>query len=287
VVIKFLLLAILFTFSFAIQNTDIGEEEVLVQDDPVTAKIKSFLDEKTYLNNEDFINVIFDPKSSYYTKDRVDVVKVIQTLKDNGLLNLFFKKPQEFSLNFKTNGSPIFFVRIMDDVLRSIGYYRYVTSGSNLDASEFSWSINLTSEYITDPLILQNALKKSGCEIIDVTRNNPKEWTYIIDITHGELNIDTLENSKKVELKRSLYAHWFNVSKIRGLNIQSSRRNHWYPYIAYYDASLHMVKLLKRDKVYKYISLLMPKNAKYIKISDLYTLKNLRDGLILSPVGSK
>ncbi|WP_297440058.1 hypothetical protein [Sulfurimonas sp.] len=256
-------------------------------DDPVIAKIKTFIDEKTYTNNEDFIRVIFDPKSAYYIKDRVDAVKIIQTLKDNGLLKLFFKSPQEFTLNFKTNGYPIFFVRIMDDTLRSIGYFRYVTSASHLDASEFSWSIKLVSEYLTDPLILQNELNKSGCEIVDVTRNNAKEWTFTIDMDEGHLNLPKLENAKKVELRRSLYAHWFNVSEIRGLNINSSRRNHWYPYIAYYDASLHLVKLLKRDRVYKKISLVIPKNAKYMKISDLYTLKNVRDGLILHPLGSR
>lgn len=257
------------------------------EDNPVTEKIKTFLDPATYENNEDFIRVIFDPTSSYYKGDRVDVVKVVQTLKENGLLKLFFKSPQEFTLDFKTNGSPIFFVKIMDDVLRNIGYYRYVTSGAHLNEAEFSWSINLTSEYMTDPLILQAALQKNGCEIIDINKKSPTEWSYVIDIEHAKLNVATLESGKKVDLKRSLYAHWFDVSRIKGLNIESSRRNHWYPYISYYDASLHLLKLLKRDKVYRHISLLMPKNAKYIKISDMYTLKNIRDGLTLSPLGSK
>jgi hypothetical protein len=264
-----------------------AEDGDTATDDPVTAKIKSFLDEKTYVENEEFINVVFDPKSAYYIKDRVDVVKIVQTLKDNGLLKLFFKSPQEFTLTFTTNGSPIFFVRIMDDVLSSIGYFRYVTSGAHLNESEFSWKINLASEYMTDPLILQKALKKSGCEIIDISRKNAKEWNYVIDISGGELNVPSLQEGKEVQLRRSLYAHWFNVSQIRGLHVHSSRRNHWYPYISYYDASLHLVKLLKRDKVYKYISLAIPKNAKYMKISDLYTLKNLRDGLLLSPVGTR
>ena len=284
-VVRFFFITVLL-FGFFVQNS-FAQELGSTEDDPVTAKIKSFISEKAYNDNEAFINVIFDPKSAYYTKDRVDAVKIVQTLKNNGLLNLFFKSPQEFSLTFKTNGSPIFFVRIMDDVLSGIGYFRYVTSGAHLNESEFSWTINLTSEYMTDPLILQNALQKNGCDIIDISRDSAKAWSYIIDINNGELNVPVLEDGKKVQLKRSLYAHWFNVSQIRGLEVQSSRRNHWYPYISYYDASLHLVKLLKRDRVYKSISLLIPKNAKYMKISDLYTLKNLRDGLILSPLGAR
>ena len=284
--VKFLL-SLLLLSSFALAQDEAALGEVSVQEDPLTTKIKSFLNEKTYEDNKGFINVIFDPKSAFYENDRVDAVKVVQTLKENGLLKLFFKKPQEFRLNFKTSGSPIFFVKIMSDTLRSIGYYRYVTTASTLDSSEFTWSINLTSEYATDPLVLQKQLQKSACDIIDIERNNSKEWSYVIDISNAKLNVKTLENSKKVTLKRSLYAHWLNVSKIRRLKIQSTRRNRWYPYIAYYDSSLHLVKIIKREKIYKEILLNIPKNATYIKISDLYTLKNVRDALVLLPQGAR
>lgn len=261
--------------------------EKSTQDDPVITKIKSFLDEEAYSENSAFINVIFDPKTAYYHGDRVDVVKIIQTLKENGLLDLFFKRPQSFSLTFKSNGSPIFFVRIMDDVLNGIGYFHYVTTAAHLDASEFSWTISLTSEYMTDPIILQKALQKMGCSIIDITKNSAKKWTYIIDMSNGEFNVPMLEDAKDVTLRRILYPRWFNVSKIRGLKVRSSYRNHWYPYISYYDASLHLVKLIKRDKIYKSISLAIPKSAKYMKITDLYSLKNIRDGLTLSPIGAR
>ncbi|WP_457747167.1 DNA replication terminus site-binding protein [Sulfurimonas sp.] len=262
-------------------------EEVEIKEDPLTEKIKSFLNTQTYEKNKAFINVIFDPKSSFYDNDRVNAVKVVQTLKENGLLKLFFKSPQEFQLNFKTSGSPLFFVKIMGDTLRNIGYYRYVTTASNLSSSEFTWSIKLTSEYATDPLILQQELKKSGCEIIDIERKSKKDWTYVIDMLHGKLNIKALQADKELRLKRSLYAHWLNVSNIKKLRIVSSRRNSWYPYIAYYDASLHLVKLIKRDKISRDITLKIPKNANYVKISDLYTLKNVRDELTLKPTQAR
>ena len=284
--VKFFL-SLLMLCSFAFAQDEAVLEEVNTQEDPLTTKIKSFLSEKTYEENKGFINVIFDPKSAFYQNDRVDAVKVVQTLKENGLLKLFFKKPQEFRLNFKTNGSPLFFVKLMGDTLRSIGYYRYVTTASTLDASEFTWSINLTSEYATDPLVLQTQLHKSGCDIIDIEKNAQKEWTYVIDISNAKLNVQVLENAQETKLKRSLYAHWLNVSQIRQLKIKSSRRNSWYPYIAYYDSSLHLVKILKRDKIYREILLNIPKNAVYIKISDLYTLKNVRDALLLQPRGSR
>jgi len=280
------LLSLMMIFTFAMAEESLAEDQNVTAD-PLITKIQSFLSAQTYAQNRDFINVIFEPKSDYYQNDRVDAVKVVQTLKENGLLKLFFKTPEEFRLNFKTNSSPLFFVKLMKDTLRSIGYYRYVTTGSNYDASEFVWSINLTSEYMTDPQVLQTQLRKSSCEIIDIERNGEKEWSYLIDISHAKLNVKVLYEGEQVTLKRSLYAHWLDVSKIRMLKIESSRRNSWYPKIAYYDASLHLVKLLERDKIYREILLKIPKNAIYIKISDAYTLKNVRDELTLTPQGRR
>ncbi len=281
IVLSFLLL---FSFSFAADEMD---ENLASNDNNLTQKIKSFLDVDVYEKNRAFINIIFDPESDFYQNERVDAVKVVETLKENGLLNLFFKTPKEIQLNFKTNGSPLFFVKLMGDALRNIGYYRYVTTASNLNSSEFTWSIKLTSEYATDPLVLQTELNRGGSNIIDIERSSATEWTYVVDMGGSFLNLVELENKAEVKLKRSLYAHWLNVAKIEKLKIVSSRRNNWYPYIAYYDSSLHLLKVIKEDERYSTLKLEIPKQAKYIKISDLYSLKNVKDALTLYPSGRR
>ncbi|QSZ42760.1 hypothetical protein GJV85_11760 [Sulfurimonas aquatica] len=282
-----LLICFFLTFSFSYSNEIDFLEEVIVEDDPLTKKVKSFLDKATYDENQEFINVIFEPKSSFYVNNRVDSVKVVQTLKENGLLELFFKSPRELRLNFKTSGSPLFFVKIMEDTLRNIGYYRYVTVASNLDASEFTWNINLMSEYVTDPLILQQELAKSGCKIIDLQRNSQVEWTYIVDMVGGYLNVTKVDAKESLTLKHSIYVHWLDVSEVASLEIQSSRRNRWYPDIAYYDASLHLLKVVKKETIHKSIRLNIPQTTKYIKVGDLYTLKNIKDELVVYPIEVK
>jgi hypothetical protein len=275
-----LFFVVLFSF-FVCSANEVQESDLLTQ------KIQTLIEPQVYKQNSAYIKIIFSPASDYYIGERVNVVKVIQTLKDNGLLNLFFKTPSELTLHFKTSGSPLFFVKIMGDTLRNIGYYRYVTKESNLNNSEFTWTINLTSEYATDPLILQQELAKSGCKIVDIHRNSSTNWTYVVDMRNGELNVETLEDGFEVNLKRSLYAKWINVSRIKKLKITSSSRNSWYPYIAYYDSSLHLLKVVKIDKRRKKVTLNLNDNTHYVKISDIYTLKNIRDDLLLSPIGTR
>jgi hypothetical protein len=275
---------ILFLFLLLVSFTFSQEIDRLT---PLEEKIKTFISKESYAKNKEFIKLIFSPEIDYYRQDRIDVVKVIETLKENGLLNLFFKKPKELKLSFRTSGSPLFFVKIMGDTLRNIGYYRYVTTKSNLDSSEFVWDISLKSEYATDPLILQRELKKSGCDIIDIDKKSKDKWEYSIDMSKAYLNVVSLQANQKVILKRSLYAHWLNVSNIDKLVIDSSFRDRWHPELSYYDKQLHLLKVIKKDKKTVTISLKIPKYAKYIKISDIYTLKNIRENLTIKPIGSK
>ena len=276
-----LLLSFLLLFSSLMAD----ETVVIEEENPLTSKIKSFVDSEVYDENSEFIKIIFSPESDFYENKRVNAVKVVSTLKENGLLKLFFAKPQELNLHFKTAGSSLFFVKLMSDTLRNIGYYRYVTTASNLNSSEFTWSISLTSEYATDPVVLQKELAIQGCKIVDIHRNSSNDWTYVVDMQAGQLNVAVLKNKTTIKLKRSLYAHWLNSSKVKNLRITSSVRNNWYPYIAYYDKSLHLLKVIKRDEKHSSINLKIPKCAKYIKISDIYTLKNIKDNLTLYPTG--
>ncbi len=283
--VKILLLFLLLFSTLMANKTLINEDET--HENLLNAKIRSYVEADVYEKNSEFIKIIFSPESDYYLNEKVNTVKVVSTLKDNGLLKLFFDKPQEINLHFKTSGPSLFFVKLMSDTLRNIGYYRYVTTASNFNSSEFTWSISLISEYATDPVILQKELGKQGCNIIDIQRNSSTEWTYIVDVHGGFLNVETLQNAKELKLKRSLYSHWLNSSKIKNLRVTSSIRNNWYPYIAYYDKSLHLLKVIKRDEKHKSINLKIPKCAKYIKISDIYSLKNVKDSLTLLPTGTR
>ena len=257
------------------------------QKEQVQSKIRSLIGEAAYLQNKAFVELIFSPPEKFMRNDRVDAVKVIDTLKENGLLKLFFKKPLPIELSFATNGSPLFFVKLIGDTLRDIGYYRFVTKSATYNSSEFVWSVRIVSEYVTDPMLLQQELAKKGCEIIDIERESDTQWAYTIDMSGAHLAIPTLEEGVETVLRRSLLPFWLDVSKIRKVRVISKGRNRWYPDIAYYDANLHLVKVIQRDKRSYDVTLVIPKNAKYIKIADLYTMKNIKDPLVLKPFGTR
>lgn len=262
------------------QNTETQKD--LLQD-----KIKALIGEKAYARHIKFIEIIFADRDEFYTNDRVDVAKVILTLKDNGLLDLFFKKPKEMHLTFQSSGYPLFFVKIMSDTLQSMGYYRFITERSKQDESGFFWTIRLTGEYAIDPVLLKNALLKRGCDIVDIDRITQTDWSYNIDMKNAYLMLDELSPESETVLKKSLYEHWLNAKSAKSLTIWSMKGNNWYPYISIYDRELHLLKVYKRDrKTYK-VKLELPEDTAYLKIADLYSLKNIKEGLRVEAEGVK
>ncbi len=262
-------------------------ESVEQQKDLLQEKIKDLIGDKAYARHVKFIKIIFANEEDFYTNNRVDVANVIKTLKDNGLLDLFFKKPKEMHLTFHSSGYPLFFVKIMSDTLQSMGYYRFITDQSKQDESGFFWTIRLVGEYAIDPVLLKNALQKRGCDIVDIDRHSKTDWSYHIDMKNAYLMLEELLPYKERELKKSLYEHWLNVKSSKSLILWSLKGNNWYPYISIYDKELRLLKVYKRDRRTKKLKLELPQDTVYVKIADLYSLKNIKGGLRVQTQGVK
>ena len=279
-------LSLLYAETYTLEPSETAEI-VLSDQEKLNNKIQSLLGENTYARHVKFINIIFDDTPEFITNNRVDVAKVIQTLKDNGLLDLFFKKPQEMHLTFASSGNPLLFVKLMSDTLQSMGYYRFITDKAKQDESGFFWTIRLTSEYAIDPVLLKKALQKRGCDIVDIDRKTQTKWSYHVDVKNAYLMLKELKPYTERVLKKSLYEHWLNVKSTKSLVLWSLKGNNWYPYVSFYDKELHLLKVYKRDKRTKKITLNLPEDTRYVKIADLYSLKNIKQGLRVQAKGTR
>lgn len=241
--------------------------------------IKSYLGAKTYDANKAFINIIFHNPKQFFTSNKVDDIQVIKTLKNNGLLQLFYKHPKQLSVSFKTNGTPLFFIKLVSHALRSIGYYRYITKEVNSSLASFVWTIDFTSDYAIDPTILSGALNRLGCSIVNVSLTDKTFWHYQIDMQNAHLPSVKLQANLQINVSRPLYPPWFNVSSVKKIQITSNAGNSWYPYIVFYDKNLKILKIRKINKKIAQISLNIPKQSVYMQLDDLYTLQNISNGL--------
>jgi len=262
-------------------NVTLTPQEIL------DAKIVSFIGQDSFERNRDYIHINYKNVDAFFINEHVNVVKVVETLEESGLLHLFFKEPQQYEMTFHSTGDPLFFVKLMGDTLRDMGYYRYVTKESVRDEQGFEWKISLEAEYVTDPVLLRKELATRGCEIVDIVRVSATDWHYNIDTKNAHLKALQLKSGQSHKYKRLQYATWLDVKHIKKLRIKSHNANHWFPYIALYDSSLRLLKVIKKDKESRQFLLDLPQETRYIRVSDLYTITNIRYGLEFSASGKR
>ncbi len=246
-------------------------------------KIENIIGKKQFQIHNKLIEVLFKDKTNFYITDNIlNYSIVLQTLKDNGLLHLKFGEPKELKVEFKSNTDAIKTLKILNETLRGMGYHYYFTKESSLDKQSgiLTWTIIFKTEYILDPFILVQELKSKACKISDVTRVTDDFWKYDIDVSFAKIKeAIKIDNNEKVIFQKPLRAYLIEVTNASKLQVISRNLNHWFPYIAFYNTHLNVLKVIKKNRIYKGYRTNVPRETKYIKITDLYTLINIKRGL--------
>lgn len=246
-------------------------------------KIENFIGKEQFLLHNNLINFLFKTKEDFYiTQQQLDYRLILGTLKDNGLLNLRFDKPTELTIEFNTNTDAIKSLKILNETLRAMGYYYYFTKSSQFDkeTGSLKWVIVFKAEYALDPFILVQELKSKSCTILDIEKRNFAYWKYSINVDFAKIKeVIKIDNNEKVVLQKPLRPYFIEVNNATKLQIIGRNLNHWFPYIAFYDKHLNVLKVIKKKRTYKGYRTNVPHGTKYIKITDLYTLINIKRGL--------
>ncbi|WP_419767940.1 hypothetical protein [Arcobacter sp.] len=244
-------------------------------------KIENFIGTHSYLTHKNLVNFIFKKEYLFTTVDGLNYQTILKTLKENGLLTLAFNAPKDIEVTFKINSSPTKSLKILKDTLKSLGYYYYFTKHTVYDGTEtLTWTIKLKTEAAIDPLVLSNELFQHDCKVLNITKEENDKWVYELDTTNASLYDATyVSTNEKVSFSKPLSPYFIKIDKASTIFIASKTLNSWLPYVVFYDEHLNILKVSKEEKVYRNLTLSIPENTRYIKITDLYTLFNIKRGL--------
>ncbi len=253
---------------------------IFVQASSLYKEIEDVIGKNTYIANERIIKTLFRNEKFFYTGSHIDYKKLLQKLKEHNLLKLKISRSTPITLSFATEQNhPLVFVKVLKSTLNTLGFSHIDTQKVIRDRSGFMYKVSVFADSAPDPILLASELSKKGCRIARIKRFSIANWRYFIDITHINLISKKITFKKKIILARALEPYWLNVERARTIIIKSPRGNLWHPYIVFYDQNLKILdNFLKDIKSYN-IRLKIPRNTKYIKIKDMYTLQNLKRGL--------
>lgn len=246
----------------------------------VEEKVRLFLGEKEYHIQKNLINIIFQNRNSFIKDSgEVDDLEVLKKLKTSGLLKLFYSKPVQMDVTLITQGDALAFMRVINESLETMGYSYFITKEVIQSDNEFLWKINLETEHIVDPLLFTTELISRGCEVISITRDTNNNWQYNIDSSNAIVKSLELETHTTVSLKKPIKPYWIKVFGLKEVALRSKLSDRWHPSIVFFDKKLHVLRSFKRDEVMNFLKLTVPENAHYMKVSDVYTLDNIKRGL--------
>jgi len=251
----------------------------------VKQKVINLVSPDDYKIHKGFIDILFRDDNKFFTNSRINVIKIIKILQDNGLFKFMFQEPVNMSISFETHNTDnvLLVIKSVQDVLHTIGYGFFITTQAQYNRNTLKWSINFKTNAGMDPILLNKELNKRGITIQDIIQYGKTKWTYKLDTKRARLN-DTYKIQKHQEVKikkrnSDIFIQPIDISDgYSSITITSNPKNTWYPYIVFYDEQLRILKIKKVDRRIKRIKLQIPPSSFYIKLSDIYINKNITNG---------
>ncbi len=245
----------------------------------VTSAIKDVLGSREFNSKKKFIEIIFKDKDSYKDEDSLNYPKILQKLRDEGLLKLSnVSSPLRVAFTTNSENNQIF-IKVVKDTLFSLGFSNINTIKAVKRGKKFIWVVSLGNNYMLDPLLFAKAMKEKNISIKGLKRYSLTNWNYVLDVKDAVIIPKKLEYNDIIKLQKSLRAYWLNIEGAKKVQIQSSLNNSWHPYVVLYNKDLKIISTVKKNRKTSKLDINIPSDAMYLKIDDLYTIKNIRDGL--------
>ncbi len=243
-------------------------------------KIKDLLGPSDYNTHKNLINHIFSNEDNFYTNNQINYTRIIQELENNGVLKLNLPSTQNVTITFNVNKYPKKSIKNLTDILKTLGQHNFVIKEEIIVDNNLRWTIQIKTAAAISPLRLSQELQSTNCSIVDIKREGNYNWNYSIDTNNSSIyRAEDLINSKQLSLKKTTKPYMIKVNDAKVITMKSGSGNLWYPSIVFYDNALNIIGVYEENSLHKSLKLEVPNNTKYIKIDDLHTLANIKQGL--------
>ncbi|WP_095294072.1 hypothetical protein [Helicobacter sp. 13S00482-2] len=242
-------------------------------------KVQNLIGIQSYNVNKNFINRIFENRDSFYLDGRLDIKKVVTTLKDNGLLILKFNQPGDLNITFASQTTPIFLARSINSALSSMGYSYFAVSQAQYKKGMSKIVFSFSTEHALDPSIIINELAKRGYIFLDIKRNSISDWEYDVELIDPKLaNTKEIQAPQTLEVTEVSGEYWFSVKGKGNITIISNN-NSWRPRIVLYDKNLQIINLITQSATAKEITLTILEGVGFIMVTDAQNPAIIKNGI--------
>jgi len=240
--------------------------------------VKSLLPEQIYFKNSSVIRTLFASSARYKSGGSYDFAKIFSALEQVGIMGEAFGNDRQIDLIFNSESRPFLLVHLSELALDRGNVYRYGTAALNFSSQRFALIYSVTTTQTISFAKMVQTLRQNGVWIKSV-RYDGNGWRFDLGMAGAHLNLPKVVQSAEFEHVKD--ALWLDVCGAKSVSVVSLGR-YWHPKVAIYDENLKPLDLYKNYDVMRRLELALPNGTCYIKISDIFTPKNIKRGFRVS-----
>lgn len=243
--------------------------------------VKNIIGEQSYHENKALINMLFQDEQSFYLKDSnsLNYNMIINTLKSNSLQKQEIIAKGGIILTIKSiNNDEQMLVNIVEEALVNMGVNEFFISYFDKNLNDITLKINLKSNNYSNTSFIQE-LYSFNTKIIS-NSHYQNNFNFKLDLSNVSINNQEILLNTPTKLKKPFKAYLIKLNDADILKIKANISDSWYPQIVLLDKNLKPLEEIREHIAKKtYIKISLPKDAKYAKIDDCFTLDNIKRGL--------
>lgn len=221
------------------------------------------------------ISLLLENERSYIDeRGNVNYASLCSKLKALGILDL--GSGANMQLGFLgSNDNAILMIKAVGLALENLGYKYFLSLG--FENNPARWSVVLSSRSALGPGELYTELAKQNIYIKKILKNEQGGFVYALDLSKTRIKTDSLLETPI----RPKTAYFVSLSNASLLNVTSQDNDNWQPFIQIFDKNLKLIKVEKTASQQESLRLSLPENAAYALIDDLFSLENIKHGLVI------
>ncbi|GEM_PF-2569017 len=237
--------------------------------------VRQVLDPGLYDKNRALLNIVFSKKGRYVKGGRPLYHKIFETLERTAILKKQTPPLSRVYISFYSPTNGIMSIYGIEKALKSGGIYGYEIQNIGYSDEGFYEKISFIAP--------QESFFSKILRAIELAKGRVLSISYLNGEYKISLDMDGFKAAKrfygKKEYNRIEKDIWLDIEGMSYLKIIPNAGSKWYPRIFLYNCQLKPIKVVKKTKPYSSLDITLPNGSCYIKISDRFTIKNIKNGI--------
>ena len=100
-----------------------------------------------------------------------------------------------------------------------------------------------------------------------------------VNAQKGVWNVPMIGSEEGIQLERTQTPQWFRIETPQVIHIEAPYVGQWYPDVAILDGAMNVLYSFRSVSPQESYKLMLPEGAYYLKVSNLWGMKALREGM--------